>query len=117
MIASFLFGARYGVYQSMLMNSSVEASLLTGELEALRENKNHLLIPAKEAELDGLILLHGTYLDTATPWIFWPESIGFENARYMNKVIKYKSMHPTASEDANKQNEIQKVLKYYENDV
>ena len=43
-MASFVFGARFGVYQDYLMNSSVEATLVTGELEALRGGKLDLLI-------------------------------------------------------------------------
>ena len=92
--ASFVFGVRYGVYQNYLMNSSVEAALVTGELEALRGANLAPLIQAKEVELDGLLATYGKFIQVGSPWIFWPESRVFDHHDYIGKAVTYRMQYP-----------------------
>ena len=111
--ASFIIGAKYGAYQFQLLNTGVEASLLAGELEALRTGKANLLIPGKEVELDGALVLHGNYLKSGMPWLFWPESQLFENERYLQKVLAYRKQHPSQPVNQSLREAAVKVLEAY----
>lgn len=52
-VGGFFVGVKEGVWQFFLLESSVKASLLTYELQALRAGNAKKIIDAKEIELDG----------------------------------------------------------------
>ena len=108
--ASFVFGARYGVYQHYLMNSSVEAALLTGELEAMRGSNLDLLIQGKEVELDGLLAIYGKFVEVGTPWLFWPTSQVFDHQRYIRKVVIYRKQYPLVTPDPKIRAQAERVI-------
>jgi len=112
-VSAYVAGARFGVYQFQLMNSAAKASVLAGELEALRSGKASLLIPGKEVELDGFLIQHGIFLDSGTPWLFWPESSVFENKRYMVKILAYRKEYTSKAVDESLRKEAMNVLERY----
>jgi hypothetical protein len=93
---AFVIGVRFGATQSELIQSTVKATLLVGELRALRAGKTEALIRSKELELDGQVYLYQRLLDEGHVWLFWPNSNAFEHERYLRKVAIYRKEFPAS---------------------
>ncbi len=95
LVAAFLVGVRVGVNQFMLMESTIKATMLVGELKALRSgNKTEELINSKELELDTQVFLYAHLLKSGHPWLFWPDSKSFEHERYLRNIAAYRKDFP-----------------------
>ena len=106
LLGGFWIGVWVGIGQHILIESSVKASLLSGELRALRSNDKEKLghlIDAKEMELDGQILMFSRYEEEGMPWILWPFNTIYEHDRTMRSASLYRKEYPspgTLSDDA-----------------
>ena len=91
----FLLGVDQGVKQFFLLESSVKASLLTFELQALRAGNAKKIIDLKEIELDGEVVRFAQFRREGYPWIFWLQE-GYErdHKKYMERVAAYRKQHP-----------------------
>ena len=112
--SGFVTGVRVGVYEHMLLNGAVKASLLAGELRALRAGNVDGIIRLKELELDGEIASYALFRDGGHPWIFWPISEHFEHDRYMKNVAGYRRIHPPVTQDSELRTNVEKALKAHE---
>jgi len=92
--SAFIAGARVGVAESDLLQSTVKATLLVGELRALRAGKTDGLVRAKEIELDGEVLKYHRLIESGHPWLLLPESATFEHERYLRQVALYRKEFP-----------------------
>jgi len=103
--ATFAFGFRLGVHvgapEYAMMESSVKAALIAGELRAIRGGSMDKLIAAKEIELDGEVVKALRYREEGQPWMFWPFSAAYDHKRYLDGVARYRRQHsaPTPSLD------------------
>lgn len=91
----YVVGARDGVYQNDLLNSSVRASLLVSELKVLKKGEQSSLISSKEIELDNEIAKFSIMNESGRVWVLWPESEVFEHDRYMSSVVEYRLANPS----------------------
>lgn len=89
-----LIGARVGAQQYVLLEGSIRASLLAGELSALRTGPPDKLIASKEMELDAEILRAMQFQDRGQAWMLWPESAQYEHTRYLKNAAAYRRHHP-----------------------
>lgn len=92
--SAFVAGVRVGATESDLLQSTVRATLLVGELRALRAVKIDGLVKAKELELDGEVLKYHRLLESGHPWLLLPESATFEHERYLRQVAVYRKEFP-----------------------
>ena len=92
--SAFIAGARVGVAESDLLQSTVKATLLVGELRALRAGKTDGLVRAKEIELDGEVLKYHRLIESGHPWLLLPESATFEHERYLRQIALYRKEFP-----------------------
>jgi len=95
LFGAFIAGAHVGFYQWWLLDSSVRATMLAGELRALRAGNSDKLIPMKEIELDTAIVDAFRFQESGQSWIFWPMAKSFEHARYLRSVAEYRKQHPS----------------------
>lgn len=93
--AAFLFGTRIGILENAKIQSPVKASLMVGELVALRKGDTEKIISLKEMELDSEISLYGRYLESNHSWIFISEINTLENDRYLKSIANYRKIYPT----------------------
>jgi len=93
--AGFWGGVQLGVHQFALLEGSVKASLLAGELRVLRTGNNEKLIGAKEIELDGEIVKAFRFRDEGHPWMLWPHASAYEHERYLRNVARYRKEYPS----------------------
>ena len=93
--AVFVAGVRAGANEDAMLQSTVRAALLVGELRALRGGKVESLITSKEIELDGQILQYQRLSDEGHPWLLLPESASFEHDRYLRQVARYRREFPS----------------------
>lgn len=93
--AAFLFGAKMGVSENAKIQSPINASLMVGELAALRKGEVAKIITLKEMELDSEIYLYGRYLESNHSWIFAPEINNTENDRHLKSIANYRKIYPT----------------------
>jgi len=97
-VGGFFYGAKVGVEQFALLESSAKAFLLADELRSLRRGNTERLIPLKELYLDSEVLRFGEFRQKGHPWIFWlagpPER---EHAKWMRGVAAYRKEHPPFS--------------------
>jgi len=92
--SAFVAGVRVGVAESDLLQSTVKATLLVGELRALRAGKTDGLVRAKEIELDGEVLKYHRLIESGHPWLLLPESATFEHERYLRQIALYRKEFP-----------------------
>ena len=112
--SGFFTGARIGVYEHMLLNGAVKASLLTGELGALRAGNVDGVIRMKEVDLDGAIASYALFREKGHAWIFWPTSEHFEHDRNMKTVVAYRRIYPPVIVDDELRKSIERALKAHE---
>lgn len=93
--AAFLFGAKMGVSENAKIQSPINASLMVGELAALRKGEVAKIITLKEMELDSEIYLYGRHLESNHSWIFALGINTLENNRYLNSIANYRKIYPT----------------------
>ncbi len=95
LVGGFVVGVRDGVSQFFLLDSTAKASLLTFELQALREGNVKTIIEAKEIELDGEVVRATELLRAGRPWIFWPNyEYERDHERYLKRVASYRQEYP-----------------------
>ena len=78
-----------------LMDSSVRATLIAGELRAMRTGDAPMLVATKEIELDGLIVGALYFQESGHGWLFWPLAEGFDHERYLRSVAAYRKEYPS----------------------
>jgi hypothetical protein len=91
---TFIAGVRVGATESPLSLSTMRATMLVGELKALRAGKTDQLIRVKELELDSEILLYQRFSEHGMPWLLWPDSENLEHDRYLRQVALYRKEFP-----------------------
>ena len=82
------------MHQFVLQKASVKATLLAGELLALRARETQKLIEGKEVELDGEIVKALTFWAGGYPIVLWPFDGAYEHARYLRSVALYRAVNP-----------------------
>jgi hypothetical protein len=94
-VGGFFVGAKDGVLQFFLLDSSAKASLLTYELQSLRAGNAKTIIEAKEIQLDGEVVRFAAYRREGRPWVFflenWEER---DHNKYMKRVAAYRKQYP-----------------------
>lgn len=93
LFAAFKIGVHVGAYESWQMDSSAKASLLVGELKAIRAGKAEGLIGAKEVELDGAISQALRFRESGASWLFYPFSSAYDHERYLRFAAAYRKEH------------------------
>jgi len=93
--AGFRFGVHVGVQEFTLVEGSVKAALLAGELRALRTGGTEKIIGAKEVQLDGEVVNAFRFRETGHSWVFWPYAEGYEHDRYLRNVARYRLEYPS----------------------
>jgi hypothetical protein len=93
----YLLGVSQGLEQFFLRESSVKASLLAYELEALRAGNIASYINSKEIELDGEVVRFAQFRREGRPWVLRLQA-GYErdHTKYMEHVAAYRKLHPPA---------------------
>jgi hypothetical protein len=116
----FFVGVKEGVWQFFLRESSVKASLLTYELQALRAGNTKKIIDAKEIELDGELVRFGDFRREGRPWVFWFQD-GYErdHTKYMKRVAAYRNQYPPFAPtlDYGKDNPMKEEFEKYAQEV
>lgn len=117
-VGGFFVGAKEGVKQFFLLESSVKASLLTFELQALRAGNAKKIIDSKEIELDGEVVRFAQFRREGHPWIFWLED-GYErdHTKYMKRVAAYRKKHPPFIPSLEFGNEMKEEMEQYAQEV
>jgi hypothetical protein len=121
--ATFAFGFRLGVHvgapEYAMMESSVKAALIAGELRAMCGGTTDKLIAAKEAELDGEVVKALRYREEGQPWMFWPFSAAYDHKRYLDGVARYRREHsaPTPSLDFGQSEPMRSEMATYAREV
>jgi hypothetical protein len=92
---AFKVGVHVGAYQSWLVDSSAKASLLVGELKAIRGGKAEKLIEHKEIELDGAIVQALRFRDSGLTWLFYPFTEDYDHDRYLRSAAAYRKEFPS----------------------
>ena len=92
--SAFVAGARVGATESALSLSTIKATMLVGELRALRAGKIDPLIRAKELELDTEVLMYHRFSESGHPWLLWPDTENLEHERYLRQVALYRKQFP-----------------------
>jgi hypothetical protein len=99
--ATFAVGVRVGVHVGVpefsMMESSVKAAMIAGELRAMRKGSTDLLISAKEVELDNEVVKALRFQEAGQAWMFWPFAGPYEHQRYLDGVARYRREHPAAT--------------------
>jgi hypothetical protein len=119
-VGGFFVGAKDGVWQFYLLDSSAKASLLTYELQTLRAGNAKKIIDSKEIELDGELVRFAEFRREGRPWIFWLENWNErDHTKYMKHVAAYRKQHPpfTPTVDFGKDNPMKEEMERYAKEV
>lgn len=92
---TFKIGVHVGAYESWLMDSSAKASLLVGELKAIRGGRAEKLIEPKEIELDGAITQALRFRDSGPSWLFYPFAEAYDHDRFLRFAAAYRKEYPS----------------------
>lgn len=119
-VGGFFVGVKEGVEQFFLLESSVKASLLTFELQALRAGNSKKIIEAKEIELDGELVRFGDFRSQGRPWVFWfQDGDDRDHTKYMKRVAAYRKQYPpfTPTIDFGKDNPMKEEMEKHAAEV
>lgn len=97
--AVFVLGARFGAQQFQLMDSSIQANFIVGELRALRDGSPEKLIASKEIELDAAIVRALQFQESGHSLVFWPAEASYEHERYLRSAATYRQLHPSPTSE------------------
>jgi hypothetical protein len=116
---AFKIGVHVGTYESWLMDSSAKASLLVGELRAIRGGKAEKLIEPKEIELDGAITQALRFRDSGLSWLFYPFAEGYDHDRYLRSAAGYRKeyLSPTPKLDFGTEGDLKQQMEAYRVEV
>jgi hypothetical protein len=92
--AGVYFGVILGIDQFQKLDSSAKASVLTGELRALRAGDIEKVIQTKEIEVDGNVVAALMFQESGMPWLFWPYAHSLDHTWSLKRVARYRKEYP-----------------------
>ena len=92
--AGVYIGVIVGVDQFQKLDSSAKASVLTGELRALRAGNIDKVIQTKEIEVDGNVVAALMFQQSGMPWLFWPYAHSLDHSWSLKRVAQYRKEYP-----------------------
>jgi hypothetical protein len=93
-VLGVFIGFRYSPYEFSLLESSAQASILTGELHLLRSGQTDTLIRIKENQLTTDIINSYRFHKEGMPLLFIGKANEYEHSRYLSRVAAYRSEYP-----------------------
>jgi hypothetical protein len=93
-VAGLYAGVILGVDQFQKLDSSAKASVLTGELRALRAGDVEKVIQSKEIEVDGGVVRALEFQESGMPWLFWPYMHSWDHTPSLQRIANYRKQYP-----------------------